>query len=105
MRLLPGLDPPAMGWKERDWYVDPALVARVFDRFGNIGPTVWAEGQIVGGWVQRPDGEVAVELSTPLDRTHQLLLDEAIDELRAAVGDVVVRPRFPAPAQQALFAG
>ena len=38
--LLPGLDPTTMGWKRRDWYLDPAIASRVTDRNGNIGPTV-----------------------------------------------------------------
>lgn len=104
VRLLPGLDPTAMGWKERDWYIDPALVPRLFDRFGNVGPTVWVDGQIVGGWIQRPDGQIAVELSTSLSTGHQRLLDEAVDQLQPVFGDAVVRPRFPAPVQKDLFA-
>ena len=63
VRLLPGLDATTMGWKKRDWYVDPAMVPRLFDRNGNAGPTVWADGQIVGGWIQRPDGKIAIELA------------------------------------------
>jgi hypothetical protein len=50
--LLPALDSTPMGWKLRDWYLGehgPAL----FDGTGNIGPTVWADGRVVGGWAQR----------------------------------------------------
>ena len=103
VRLLPGLDATTMGWKERDWYVDPAMVPRFFDRNGNAGPTVWADGQIVGGWIQRPDGKISIELARELSSTHQLLLDEAIDQLQLVLGDAVVRPRFPAPVQKDLF--
>src|SRR5262249_62286990 len=55
--LLPALDPTPMGWRERGWFLGghaPAL----FDRSGNIGPTVWWDGRIVGGWAQRPGGEI-----------------------------------------------
>lgn len=104
VRLLPGLDPTAMGWKEREWYIDAALVPRLFDRFGNAGPTVWADGQIVGGWIQRSSGEIALELAADLSSEHRRLLDEAIEQLQHVIGDVVVRPRFPAPVQKELFA-
>ena len=104
VRLLPGLDPTAMGWKERDWYISPELVPRLFDRFGNAGPTVWVDGEIVGGWGQRPNGEIAMELARTLSATHQALLDETVAELDSILGDAVVRPRFPAPAQKDLFA-
>ena len=53
-----------MGWKQRAWYLDPEVGAAVFDRNGNGGPTVWVDGRIVGGWVQRRDGTIAVRLLT-----------------------------------------
>ncbi|MFD9409706.1 winged helix DNA-binding domain-containing protein [Streptomyces sp. NPDC059989] len=52
--LLPALDPTPMGWRHRDWYLDPAHVPELFDRYGNIGPTLWWHGRIIGGWAQRP---------------------------------------------------
>ena len=52
MALLPALDPTAMGWAQRSWYVGEHH-ASLFDRSGNIGPTVWIDGRIVGGWAQR----------------------------------------------------
>ena len=54
--LLPGLDPTAMGWQQRDWYLAPGLRPRLFDGSGNVGPTVWWNGRVIGGWAQRPDG-------------------------------------------------
>ncbi|MCZ1009341.1 winged helix DNA-binding domain-containing protein [Streptomyces lydicus] len=62
--LLPALDPTAMGWKNRDWYLDPAHVPQLFDRSGNIGPTVWWCGRIIGGWARRADGEIVWRLLT-----------------------------------------
>ena len=59
--LLPALDPTAMGWRERDWYVGEHAAA-LFDRSGNIGPTAWWDGRIVGGWAQRKNGEITVRL-------------------------------------------
>ncbi len=53
--LLPALDPTPMGWQARDWYLGPHRAA-LFDRTGNIGPTVWWEGRVVGGWAQRASG-------------------------------------------------
>ena len=103
VRLLPGLDPTAMGWKERDWYLNPTYVERLFDRNGNAGPTIWADGRVVGGWIQRDDGSVALDLCESLGPDHERLLGEAVEELSTAVGDVVVRPRFPSRNQKALL--
>ena len=59
--LLPSLDPTVMGWARRDWFLGPHRAA-LFDRNGNAGPTAWWNGRVVGGWAQRPDGEVVVRL-------------------------------------------
>ncbi|MCK0112830.1 winged helix DNA-binding domain-containing protein [Ornithinimicrobium sp. F0845] len=56
--LLPTLDPTTMGWKQRDFYLDPDHTPYLFDSNGNAGTTVWWEGRIVGCWVQDPDGVV-----------------------------------------------
>lgn len=104
VQLLPGLDPTAMGWKERDWYLDPTHVKRLFDRFGNAGPTVWADGRIVGGWGQRAGGTIGYELTSTISGHHQQLLDTAVDRMQTALDGVVVRPRFPAPLQRDLAA-
>lgn len=104
VRLLPGLDPSVMGWKERDWYLNPELVPRLFDRFGNAGPTIWASGRVVGGWIQDEAGRILIDLAETLDTTHRALLDEAVGEMEAILGDTVVRPRFPSRSQKALLA-
>ena len=49
--LLPALDPTPMGWLERDWFLGGHRAA-LFDRSGNVGPTIFYQGRIVGGWTQ-----------------------------------------------------
>ena len=60
--LLPVLDPTLMGWKQRDFYLDPADVPHLFDTNGNGGTTAWWEGRVVGCWVQDDDARVRVVL-------------------------------------------
>lgn len=103
VRLLPGLDPTSMGWKQRDFYIDPRHVHDMFDQFGNIGPAIWADGQVVGGWVQRDDASIVYELFTKLSSTYAPLLVDAIDQMQTAIGDVIVKPRFPARMQKSLL--
>src|ERR1700760_1689185 len=55
--LLPGLDATPMGWQRRDWFLG-RHGPRLFDRTGNVGPTLWWDGRIVGGWAQNPDGQI-----------------------------------------------
>ncbi len=66
--LLPGLDATVMGWKERDWYLDPGMVPKLFDTVGNAGNTVLVSGRVVGAWGQRPDGTVVVGLLDRIER-------------------------------------
>lgn len=103
--LLPGLDPTAMGWKARDWYLDPAHTAPLFDRSGNIGPTVWWNGRIIGGWAQRPDGEIVWRLLTD-DGGSEAAAAVAAEAARLAdwVGDVRITPRFRTPLERELSA-
>ncbi|MET9433666.1 winged helix DNA-binding domain-containing protein [Streptomyces sp. NPDC006551] len=106
--LLPALDPTAMGWQSRDWYLDPAHRPALYDRSGNVGPTVWWNGRVVGGWAQRPDGEIVWRL---LDDTGDVgeearaAIEAEAARLAAWVGDVRVTPRFRTPLERELAAG
>lgn len=100
--LLPGLDPTAMGWKRRDWYLDPAIASQVTDRNGNIGPTVWVDGSVAGGWVQRRDGSIAHD-ATGLTRAQNDLLAVEVERLQVFLGDTRFSVRFPAPNQRTLL--
>jgi DNA glycosylase AlkZ-like len=101
VRLLPGLDPTVMGWKERDWYLGehgPTL----FDRNGNAGPTVWADGRVVGGWSQTADGGVVVELLESVDRATETRLRRERERLETWLGGTRIVPRFRTPFERAI---
>ena len=99
--LLPGLDPTTMGWKERDWYLG-THAADLFDRNGNAGPTVWADGHVVGGWGQRADGAVAVRLLEEVEPTTRRAIDAEVRRLTTWLDGVRVSPRFPTPIDRAI---
>jgi hypothetical protein len=99
--LLPALDATPMGWTTRDWYVGPHR-DELFDRSGNIGPTVWCDGRIVGVWGQRKDGAIVHRLLEDVDRRATKLLGAEVERLTALVGDARVTPRFRTPAERAL---
>jgi hypothetical protein len=102
--LLPGLDPTVMGWKERLWYLG-RHAPQLFDRAGNAGPTVWADGRIVGGWIGRRDGEVAVELLETVSAATRRAIDAEVERLRDWLGDVRITPRFRTPLETRLASG
>ena len=97
--LLPALDPTSMGWKERAWFLGPHA-PQLFDRNGNIGPTVWAAGRIVGGWGHAPDGTIAVQLLEPIDSRAEDAIAEHADALSTWIGDVRIKARFPTPIEK-----
>ena len=99
--LLPALDPTVMGWKERSWYLGDHR-ERLFDRNGNAGPTVWADGRVVGGWAQRPDGTIAVELLEPVLSSVQGKISAEADRLHAWLAGTVITPRIRTPLERRL---
>jgi hypothetical protein len=99
--LLPALDPTVMGWKERSWYLGDHR-ERLFDRNGNAGPTVWADGRVVGGWAQRRDGTIAVELLEPVLSSVQGKISAEADRLHAWLAGTVITPRIRTPLERRL---
>lgn len=88
--LLPVLDPTTMGWKARDFYLDPAHVPYLFDSNGNGGTTAWLDGRIVGCWVQDDDARVRVVPTQKLKASDRKRLDAEADRLTAFLDGVVI---------------
>jgi hypothetical protein len=102
--LLPALDPSAMGWRDRSWYVG-GHAAALFDRSGNIGPTAWWDGRIVGGWAQRADGEIVVRLLEDAGSEAAAAITAEAERLRDWIGPqsrTRVIPRFRTPLEREL---
>ena len=101
--LLPGLDPTPMGWQAREWYLGPHAPT-LFDRTGNVGPTVWWEGRVVGGWAQRPSGEVVYRLLEDIGADGMAAVTAEASALEAWLGAARVTPRFRTPLERELSA-
>ncbi|SMC71751.1 winged helix DNA-binding domain-containing protein [Kibdelosporangium aridum] len=99
--LLSGLDSTPMGWQSREWFLGghgPAL----FDRSGNVGPTVWSDGRIVGGWAQRRSGDVVVEVLEDVGKEVMTAVEAEAARLQEWLGAVRVTPRFRTPLERKL---
>ncbi len=101
--LLPALDASPMGWSNRSWFLGPHASA-LFDRSGNIGPTIWSDGRIVGGWAQRKSGEIVTRLLEPCARDVVRAVEADAVKLAAWIGPVRVTPRFRTPLEKELTA-
>jgi len=101
--LLPALDPTPMGWQSRSWYLGPHAPL-LFDRTGNVGPTVWWTGRVVGGWAQRASGEVVYRLLEDIGPDGVAAVAAQAAALEAWLGPARVTPRFRTPLERELSA-
>lgn len=103
--LVPSLDPTTMGWKARSWYLDDAVGRRLFDRSGNAGPAIWWDGEVVGGWTQRPGGEVVTAVLVDVGREATEAIEREAARMQAWLdaSGAVVKPRFAGPLAKELL--
>lgn len=99
--LLPALDPTPMGWVERDWFLGDHR-GRLFDRTGNIGPTIFWRGQVVGGWTQHIDGEIRIKLLQDIGAEGEAAVDQRAQDLTRWLGPLRFLPRFRTPVEKEL---
>jgi hypothetical protein len=90
-----------MGWKQRGWFL-PEDHGQLYDTFGNIGPTAWWGGEVVGGWAVRPDGSVATELLVDRGDEARRAVDAAALVLAERLAGAVVVPTFRTPLERRL---
>jgi hypothetical protein len=90
-----------MGWRDRGWFLG-AHAPALFDRSGNIGPTVWWDGRVVGGWAQRPDGEIVFRLLEDAGSAAATAIAAEAESLQAWLGATRVTPRFRTPLEREL---
>jgi hypothetical protein len=102
--LLPALDPTPMGWQQRAWFLGPHK-EQLFDRNGNIGPSIWWDGRIVGGWAVRPDGDIAWQLLEDIGSEAAGAVEAEAAVLQKRLEDAVVVPTFRTPLERELSAG
>ena len=99
--LLPRPRPHADGVVGGGRYLGDHKVA-LFDTNGNVGPTVWCDGRIIGGWAQRPDGTIVWRLLEKVGKRPEAAIEERARYLQQWLGDVRVTPRFRTPLEREL---
>ena len=89
--LLPALDPTPMGWKRRDWFLG-VDAGQVFDRAGNIGPTLWWNGEIVGSWAIAANGAVRTTVIADRGAEARDAVQRTAAQLHERLNGMVVTP-------------
>lgn len=90
--LLPALDSTPMGWKHRAFYLG-AHADHLFDVNGNVSPTIWANGAIIGGWTRLPDGTIATHLLEDPGKAIKKSIAAEAKALAPRLGDATLAPR------------
>jgi len=90
--LLPALDSTPMGWQRRDWFLGEHA-SRLVDRTGNVGPTLWWDGRIVGGWAQDRDGQIVCRFLEDAGSGAAAAAEAAAQRLAGILGPVRLTAR------------
>jgi hypothetical protein len=100
--LLPALDPTPMGWKDRDWFF---AIDRhhVFDRAGNIGPTLWWNGEIIGSWAVSTSGEIRTAILADRGVAAETAVAVAAERLHDRLAGTTVVPAIRTPLERSLL--
>jgi DNA glycosylase AlkZ-like len=69
------------------------VLARLFDRNGNVGPTLWWDGRIVGGWAQDRDGEIVCRFLEDAGSDAVAAVDAAARRMAGTLGTVRLTAR------------
>lgn len=78
--LLPALDPTPMGWQHRAWFLGDHG-PKLFDRAGNIGPSLFCDGRIVGGWAQDSSGDIVYRFLEDVGSDVKKTVEAAADKM------------------------
>lgn len=90
--LLPALDSTPMGWQNRGWFLGDHG-PHLFDRNGNIGPSLWWNGRIVGGWAQDGRGEIVCRFLEDVGADARSAVQVEAERLAARLGGVRLTAR------------
>lgn len=102
--LLPALDPVLMGYRDRSPWVAPEHLPSLSDPLGNIGPTIWLDGRVVGGWGLSRSGMVAVRLFEVFDSVRLKAIINEAARLESALAGRRVSPQIWTPLVRELWA-
>ena len=85
-----------MGWKRRDWLFGIPQ-HHVFDNRGNIGPTLWWDGEIIGSWAVTPAGQVRTAVLADRGATARSAIQDTAARLKHGCREPRSPPRSAHP--------
>ena len=100
-RAAASLDPTPMGWKQRDWFFGIPQ-HHVFDNRGNIGPTLWWDGEIIGSWAVTPACQVRTAVLADRGATARSAIQDTAARPQARLQGTAITPAIRTPAERQL---
>ncbi|WP_031165323.1 DNA glycosylase AlkZ-like family protein [Streptomyces durhamensis] len=74
----------------------------LFDRNGNIGPTIWWNGRVIGTWAQHADGHINHHLLTDPGSQARPAVETEIHRTLAFLDGTRVTPCHRTPSERSL---
>jgi hypothetical protein len=102
--LLPALDPTPMGWKRRDWFF-AIPQHHVFDDRGNIGPTLWWNGEIIGSWAVTSTGQIRTAVLADRGVAARHAVQDIAAQLEARLQGTAITSAIRTPLERKLAEG
>ena len=97
--LLPALDPTPMGWKRRDWFFGiPQHL--VFDNRGNVGPTLWWDGEIIGSWAVDAAGQIQTTVVADRGAAARTAIQDVAARMQKRLQGTAITPAIRTPLGQ-----
>ena len=90
-----------MGWKHREWMFGIDQQA-IFDQAGNIGPTVWGNGVIIGSWAITAAGELRTRVLVDRGSEAIAAVDSAAAKLHERLDEANVTPAVRTPLERSI---
>ena len=100
--LLPTLDPTP--WDGRRAAFLGIDAGHIFDRAGNIGPTLWWNGEIIGSWAITSTGELRWKAIADRGAQARDAIEQAASRLHARLHGTVITPAIRTPLERSLAA-
>jgi Winged helix DNA-binding domain len=74
----------------------------VFDNRGNIGPSLWWDGEIIGSWAVTPAGEIRTAVVADRGAAARAAVQDAAARLHARLHGAVIIPAVRTPLERSL---
>lgn len=99
--LLPALDPTPMGWKRREWLLGIDR-RHLFDSAGNIGPTLWWAGEVIGSWAVTATGDIRIAVIADRGAEAGRAIQDAAARIQDRLDGTPITPAARTPLEQSL---